>query len=105
MSASVYWQIFAAEVPSDMGLVLTTEQQAQLADAIEGAVENQSTAMGWDHIPNPDRAEIERLERQVRELRAEIARIDEIWAGPFGYISGVSANKIYRDGERIRVSA
>jgi len=98
-----YWRIFAEEVPCELGITLTDDQVTALAHAIEGAAENQSTGCGWDHIPNPDRAEIERLERQLKGVRAEAEDAEDVWRNAFAFIGGVRPSELYRDGKRIKV--
>lgn len=102
---SPYWRIFAEEVPSDLGITLTSEQIEALAEAAEGAAENQSTACGWDMIPNPDRTEIARLEKLLKEARRETEHAERIWCEAFAHIGGVRPSQLYRDGDRIKVSA
>jgi hypothetical protein len=99
-----YWRIFAEEVPSDLGIELTAEQVEALAEAAEGAAENQSTACGWDMIPNPDRAEIDRLEKLLKEARRETELAEDVWREALSVIGGVPMNKLYRDREQIKVA-
>lgn len=98
-----YWRIFAEEVPSDLGISLTEEQIQGLAEAAEGAAENQSTGCGWDMIPNPDRTEIARLERELKAARADADRAENVWRGAMAHIGGVNPDKLYRDGQQIKV--
>jgi len=98
-----YWRIFAEEVPCELGISLTDEQVSELAYAIEGAVENQSLACGWDKIPNPDRTEIARLEQQLKDLRKEAEEAEDVWRDAFAHIGGVPPSELYRDGKRIKV--
>jgi hypothetical protein len=102
---SAYWRIFADEVPGDLGIELTADQVEALAEAIEGAAENQSTACGWDMIPNPDRAEITRLEALLKKERQEAVDAESVWAEAMAFIGGVRQSQLYRDGKRIKVSA
>lgn len=102
--AHPYWRIFAEEVPSDLGIVLTGEQISALAEAAEGAAENQSTACGWDHIPNPDRLEIERLTRELKEARQSAGRAEDVWREAMAHIGGVRPSELYRDGRQIKVT-
>jgi hypothetical protein len=64
---STYWKIFVDEVVPELGIVLTPEQSAQLLDEIKNAHENYSTAHGYDCIPNPDRQQIERLQKALKK--------------------------------------
>lgn len=98
-----YWRIFAEEVPSDLGISLTPDQVTALAEAAEGAAENQSMACGWDAIPNPDRAEIARLERELKAARADADCAEDVWREALGHIGGVRPSQLYRDGNRIKV--
>lgn len=101
---TTYWEIFAAEFLSDMGIQLTDEQVKELADGIEGGIENQSLACGWDCIPNPDRLEIERLQKEIKELRREAERAEDTWREAMAVGCGVRQSELYREGNRIKVS-
>lgn len=98
-----YWRMFAEEVPSDLGISLTDEQVTALAEAAEGAAENQSTACGWDMIPNPDRAELERLGKELKEARRQAENAEDIWREAMGVGCGVNPATLYRDGNQIKV--
>lgn len=104
-TVSPYWRIFAEEVPADLGIELSSEQIEALAEAAEGAAENQSTACGWDVIPNPDRTEIERLEKLLAQARRESEEAEDVWREALAVIGGVSQSVLYRDGKRIKVAA
>lgn len=43
-----YWKIFAEEVPSDLGVMMTDQQVKDLAYALEGAHENHGLHSGRD---------------------------------------------------------
>jgi hypothetical protein len=77
-----YWRVFAEEVPSDLGIVMTPEQIDQLAQALEGAHENYGLHSGRDIADQNWRANNDRelraagAEKVLKYLDERIAIID-----------------------------
>ena len=63
-----YWRIFAEEVPSDLGIELTSEQVEKLTIALEGAHENYELGSGEDVA---DRNWRTAEDRRLREAGAQ----------------------------------
>lgn len=68
-----YWKDCIAEAFEDAGIVATAEQLSTVVAWVEGAHENYSMAHGYDCIPNPLVAEIEKLKRDLRNERNKVA--------------------------------
>ena len=69
--ASKYWQTCVEEAVSEIGIVATSEQVAQLAEAMSHISEMESEATGRYFIPNP-------LETRLKETEAKLKREREL---------------------------
>lgn len=62
-----YWRACLDEILGDDGL--SSERMAEIARDVDSAASMQSEACGYLNIPNPDRAEISRLEGALKKER------------------------------------
>lgn len=91
--ADPYWQIFASEVPSDLGIEMTDEQVEQLARALEGAHENYGTYTGRDiadanwRASHDEEMQTKGAAEVLRYIEARVAEIDSGPARCFNYMS------------------
>jgi len=62
-----YWRECISEAFDEVGITATQAQIDAVAEWVEGASENESTARGWDCIPDP-------MQEENARLRDELAR-------------------------------
>lgn len=67
-----YWTECVSQAMDDCGLLATPEQIESIAEAVEIGHENYGVAHGYDCIPNPDKLEIVKLEKALREEQEKI---------------------------------
>lgn len=67
-----YWRICAEGISDEMELSLPSEKLDQLADLVSRAAEMETESCGHQFIPNPDREEIERLQKLVILERSKV---------------------------------
>lgn len=65
-----YWQVCIDEILGNDGL--SSERMAEIARDVDSAASMQGEACGHYNIPNPDRAEIKRLESALSNERAKV---------------------------------
>ena len=65
-----YWFECISEAFNEHGIVATKEQIQSVADDVKVANENHGTACGYDAIPNPRDAEIDKLKQQLKKMEA-----------------------------------
>lgn len=71
MTKNDYWAECIAIAAEECGAVLTNEQRAYIADAVEGA--HESYGMAFYQPPSPLPGEIKRLEGELRKERSKVA--------------------------------
>ncbi len=71
-----YWKECIEVAFEDAGITATDGQIADVAGSVEGGHENYGMAHGHDAIPNPRDADIEQLNRRIKELEAERDKSD-----------------------------
>lgn len=103
--ASHYWVESLGQALDDLGIRLSYEQVAALAEACEGISEVASQYTGQDCIPNPLQIEIDRLKRahekeleeaRVRSYRVERSLIERAGGDP-------ELHYVHVDGARVEV--
>ena len=67
-----YWNECIAEAFDSAEIKATQEQIDEVAGWAEGAHENYGMAFGHDCIPNPQTAEIESLQRELKKERSKV---------------------------------
>jgi hypothetical protein len=67
-----YWGECIAEAFEDANITATEEQISIVSSWVEGAHDNYSQAHGHDCIPNPLRAEVDKLKSELHEERRKI---------------------------------
>ena len=68
---SKYYQSCAETAADQMGLDLSAEQIAELAELMEHAAEMEGEATGSIYIPNPMEAEVRRRDETIRRNEAD----------------------------------
>lgn len=64
-----YWEECISEAFEEIEIKATKEQIAGVVEWVEGAHENYSMAHGHDCIPNPLLSEVDKLKRQIKEIK------------------------------------
>ncbi len=67
-----YWKECISEALDEAGLTATQEQIDNIAESVQGSHENYSMYMGYECIPNPLKAENEKLTKQIRDEKRKV---------------------------------
>lgn len=69
---SDYWEECISEAFDDAKITATDTQRDLVASWVEGAFDNYGMAHGHDCIPNPLRAEIDRVKRDLKQEQDKV---------------------------------
>ena len=71
-----YWRECIEIAFEEAGIIATDEQIEDVAGSVEGGHDNYGMAHGYDAIPNPRDADVDRLNQRIKELEAERDKSD-----------------------------
>lgn len=109
MAVSDYWKECVLGAAADCGLVMTDEQAAYMADAVQGSHENYGLAFysppASDRLADIERgykARIAALEQELKSFRASAnaAVRDALMLGPDAIVSIGDNGEVYQHGGR-----
>ena len=78
IKVSRYWSECISEALEEAGIVATVEQKNAVAEFVEGAHENYGMAHGHDAIPNPLKADNDRLAKELKREKDKVV-CKECW--------------------------
>jgi hypothetical protein len=98
-----YWTECISEALEDAGIVATEEQIETIVSWVEGAHENYGMAHGYDAIPNPMIAEIDKLKADMEQQQQAADAKVLVYKKNVARRYKTSVDNVYLDGESVIV--
>ncbi len=75
-----YWEISIGEAFDDAEIDLPSEKKfKRFVESIKDCAEMQHECMGYDHIPNPQTLEIEKLKQQIEKTQNATSNREQLY--------------------------